>query len=218
MKKYLIALSIFISFSTISQAEVQVYALEIQGLHQKDGGGEYDQIIDKAVVQSGLAKIQVLPPARAEAEFVNCTNCCLSPSNLNPDFYNHDNDTVATKPMNTAKVYIFTGKGQNVIKSLDELKGKRVGARNGMPYGKKFEMSGIEPQLTSDITKNIRKLDSGRIDAFIAYVPDAYLVFEELGVPPYPHDKANPIAVHPDSMVCRGTSEVFINTFNAALD
>jgi len=205
-------------FSATVQSEVSVFALDIPGLHQKDGGGEYDKIINKAVVQSGKAKVVVLPPARAEAEFDKCTNCCLSPANKNPDFYEYGDDVVATKAMSVAKVFIFTGKGKAIINDLKGLAGKSVGARNGMPYGKKFDASGISPKLVSDIKTNIKKIDSGRIDAFIAYYPDAYTVFEELGIDPYPHDVEQPVAVHPDSLLCRGTSDEFIKVFNASVE
>lgn len=204
-------------FVCSANAEVKVIALDIPGLHQKDGKGAYDEVITKSVVNSGKAKIVILPPARAEAEFTKCTNCCLSPANNNPEFYDYGDEVVVTKPMDTAKVYIFTGKGKAVLSSLDSLKGKKVGARIGMPYGKTFDNSGIEAKLVSEIGTNIKKLDSGRIDAFIAYVPDAYIAFEKLNVPAYPHDKANPIAIHPDSLVCKGASKEFISTFNSSI-
>ena len=217
MKFSLITFVFVALFSSSVQSEVSVFALDIPGLHQKDGGGEYDKIINKAVVQSGKAKVVVLPPARAESEFAKCTNCCLSPANKNPDFYEYGDDVVVTKAMSVAKVYIFTGKGKAIINSLKGLVVKSVGARNGMPYGKKFDASGISPKLVSDIQTNIKKLDSGRIDAFIAYYPDAYTVFAELGIDPYPHDVEQPIAVHPDSLICRGTAGEFIKVFNAAV-
>lgn len=218
MKSNLIVFVFITLFSTAVQSEVSIFALDIPGLHQKDGGGEYDKIISKAVVQSGKAKVVVLPPARAEAEFAKCSNCCLSPANKNPDFYEYGDKVVVSKAMSVAKVYIFTGRGKPVINDLKGLAGKSVGARNGMPYGKKFDASGISPKLVSDIKTNIKKIDSGRIDAFIAYFPDAYTVFEELGIDPYPHDVEHPIAVHPDSLVCRGTEAEFIKGFNEAVE
>lgn len=217
MKKHLLAFVCLISLFVSSHAEVSIYALNIPGLHQKDGNGEYDNIIHKAVVRSGKAKVIVLPPARAESEFSNCTNCCISPANKNPDFYDYGADAIETAPMSIAKVYIFTGKGKKQINNLDALKGKKVGARIGMPYGKKIDASGIKLKLVSEIQTNIKKLNSGRIDAFVAYVPDAYAAFETLNIPVYPHDKENPIAIHPDSLVCRGTGADFIKDFNSAI-
>ena len=217
--KYLLSAVVIVFFVLASNAsaEVKIYAVEIPGLFQKDGGGIYDKIVEEQVVSKGLASIKVSPPGRTEHDFASCDNCCLAPANLNPDFYHFEGGAVATKPMSTAKLYIFTGKGTKPISSLDTLKGKKIGVRQGMPYGKKIDNAGLKTEAVTDIKFNIKKLDAGRIDAFIAYVPDAYTAFEEMGVDLYPHDEANPIAVYPESLVCRGVSADFLESFNSGL-
>ena len=217
MNKYCLIVGLLFVFSTSVIAEIQIYALEIPGLHQKDGGGEYDAILKKAIVEPGNANVKVVSPSRGMNLFSTCQNCCLTPANKNPDFYDFGDDVIATKPMSTAKVYIFTGKNQAVINNLDDLKGKKVGARSGMPYGKKVEGAGLKLFSTSNIENNIKKIDQERLDAFIAYTPDAYTVFEKLGVSPYPHDVDNPISVHPDALVCRGVSTDFVNMINSSV-
>lgn len=62
-----------------------------------------------------------------------------------------------------------------------------------------------------------KKVQIGRIDAFIAYVPDAYNAFRGLGIAPLPHDVAHPVAVHLDSLVCRNVQPEFIEQFNKLL-
>ena len=208
-------------FGMLSQwsvAAVDIIGLVIPGLHEKNGSGVYDKIITRTVIDNGQGKLRVLPPARALSEFETCTNCCMSPANKNPDFYSYGSDVVQSDPMNTAKVYIFTAFGSAPINSLNALKGKTVGIRDGMPYGNKFDKAGLKLSSVSDIEKNVKKLDGGRIGAFVAYVPDAYLAFKGMGKPEYTHDKENPIAVHPDSMVCRGVDASFLSGFNAKLD
>lgn len=207
----------FLLLSTIGYAEVTVYAIDIPGLHQNDGQGEYDQIIEKAVVSSGLAKLEVQPPARAEDSFASCTNCCFTPANKNPDFYDFGDDIVQTTPMNTAKIYIFTNEGQPTLNNVDDLKGKSVGIRKGMPYGNTFDAAGLNTSTVTTIEANIKKLQAGRIDAFVAYVPDVYAAFEGLGMKPLPHDADNPIAIHEDSLVCKGVSSDFVSKFNSAI-
>ncbi|MFT7374148.1 MAG: hypothetical protein ACI8VC_000203 [Candidatus Endobugula sp.] len=215
--KYFFLIAALIISSTTAQAEVSIIAIAIPGLHQNDGNGEYDQIIRKSVVDKGLASIGVLPPSRAEQKFESCTNCCLSPANTNKDFYDFGTDVLVSKPMSTAKIYIFTAKETAPLDSLDDLKGKKVGVRNGMPYGKTFDTAGLNTKSVSTIELNINKLDSGRIDAMVSYVPDAYAAFESLGIPPFPHNKDKPIAVHPDSLVCKDVPQSFIDTFNSSL-
>ncbi len=76
-----------------------------------------------------------------------------------------------------------------------------------MPYGGTSDNMRLETESVPIIRSNIKKLDVGRIDAFITYIPDTYNVFEELGIEPYPHAKDKPIAIHEDSLVRRGVSK-----------
>ena len=87
--------------------------------------------------------------------------------------------------MDTAKVYIFSSEGKPSTSSLSDLKGKRVGARQGMPYGKEVENS-IELLRVRSIKENVKALKKGSIDYFIAYVPDAYQTFRDLKMEPLP--------------------------------
>ena len=175
-------------------------------------------MINEIVVDAGLGHLNLYPAVRAKKMFASgCTNCCLSAVNKNPDFYDYTNGYVETLPMSTVKVYIFTAQGTKSLKSLDELKNKVVGVRRGIPYGKRFEQAKLNLSIVDSIKQNILKLDRGRVDAFVAYVPDAYQVFKELGRKPYPHDISHPIAVHNDNLVCRGVSQSFIDTFNKKL-
>ena len=92
-----------------------------------------------------------------------------------------------------------------------------TGFARDLPYGKSFESANLNTSAVGDIESNIKKLKSGRIDAFVAYVPDAYAAFDKMGLPPFPHNKAAPIAEHPDSLVCRGVAASFVDAFNATL-
>jgi len=215
MKSFLILLAL--SFFSVANAQVLVIGIDIPGLHQKDGNGDYDKIVNQSLVKSGKATLKVLPPARAELEFSRCNNCCFSPANKNPEFYEFGEAYVQTKPMGIAKIYIWSKKGSKAIEKLDELKGKKVGIRHGMPYGKTFDNFGLRTDPVKTIRSNILKLEKGRIDAFIAYVPDAYNVFEEMGIEPLPHTKNNPMAVHEDSLICKGVSNTFVEEFNNSI-
>ena len=177
--------------------------------------GVYDQIFMETVVKAKLAKIKILPPFRAEKMFADCQNCCFSPANKDPEFYDFGDDILKSDPMNTAKIYIFVNQGQPSINRLEDLRGKKVGIRRGMPYGKKFEKIQLKTELVTKLEQNINMIRSGRIDAFVAYVPDAYIAFRDLGIsPPFPHDISNPIGIHPDCLVCRGVEPDFIAKFN----
>jgi len=207
----------FILLNTFLFAEVNIIGLEIPGLHQHDGQGVYDKVVNQTVVRKRLASLNVYPPTRAEKLFDSCDNCCLSPANKNPEFYDFSNKTVQTDAMNTAKIYIFVSKGEDPIFKLKDLKNKEVGIRKGMPYGKSFEKSKLNTHTVNTIEKNIFLTLTNRIDAFVAYVPDAYFAFRNVRIEPFPHETLSPLAVHPDRLVCKGVSDEFINQFNNLL-
>jgi hypothetical protein len=195
-------------------SETTIYALEIPGLHQPDGKGTYDQMIRTSLVEKGLATLKLLPPARAESLFSNCTNCCLSPGNDNPEFYDWGQDIQVTEPMAVAKVIIFSPPNMPVISELTSLEGSLIGIRSGMPYGKSFDLANLITQSTLTIESNIQRLNNHRIDYMVAYIPDAYDAFQSLGQEPLPHDPESPLAVHNDALVCRGVNESTLKVFN----
>ena len=217
---FLLSFAIINSHIAFASDRVAIYSISIPGLHQEDGQGDYDKIINDGIAQVGQVNFSLLPPKRAFAAFQKCSNCCISPANLNPDFYDFKQDIhiIASKPMAVAKIYVFSGPGASITySSLHELVGLRVGIRRGMPYGKRFEEFNLNTSEASDLLKNISKLKLGRVDVIVAYMPDVYEAFEQLDMKPLPHQPDNPIAIHNDSLVCRGVSKDFISLFNSTL-
>ncbi len=212
-----LCITITMLLSTSLWAQVNIIGTDIPGLHQKDGKGVYDMIINQTLLSKDLATLKVLPPARAEAQFESCQNCCFSPANKNPDFYNFGSDVMVSEPMNVAKVYIFSAPGKKAIASYADLKGKKTGVRRGMNFGKSFVAANLKASEANSLEQNIKKLENGRIDAMVAYVPDAYLAFSGMGKGEFPHTKTKPVAVHNDALVCRGVSAGFIEKFNGNL-
>lgn len=217
MKANYLAAGLLALFSGVLCAEVVIIGTDIPGLHQKDGKGVYDIIVNDTLVSKGLATLKVLPPARAEAEFTSCQNCCFSPANKNPDFYSYGGDVTESLPMNVAKVYIFSAPGKNAFSSYSDLKGKKVGVRRGMNYGNSFGSAKLKASEANSLEQNIKKLETGRIEAMVAYVPDAYLALKDMGKDEFPHKKDKPTAVHNDALVCRGVPAGFLDKFNTNL-
>ena len=181
-----------------------IYALEIQGLHQADGNGEYDAIINGALANYELpVKIEIMPPARSFRNFETCENCCMSPASSQKEFYDFS-AIFESAPMNIAKLVVFTPDGTTPIATIAQLEGLRVSARHGMLYGKTIEQSGLVLIRANTIVGNIKMMEAGRIDAFLAFIPDAYDAFRSLDQTPTPHDPENPLLIHRDSVICRG--------------
>ena len=202
-----------------SQAETMVSALEIPGLHTKAADGVYDQIFARISELTGVSiKATPLPPGRAIAQFEAGEIDCLSPADS--DFYNMSGPSIQSKPMNLAKVFIYTKKGSAPVSSLDALAGKRVGGRQGMPYGEAVDKATFKFLLAPTIEANIKKLEAGRIDAFLAYVPDAWDAFSAMGMDELPHDPNSPVVIHEDSILCydKPVTRALIAQVDAAID
>ena len=202
-------------------AEEIIAGVRIDGLHQNDGNGLYDRIINAALKASGSAvKLKVSAPNRAFNDFDTGKVACISPSNKNPEFYISPFDTVVSKPMFTAKVYIFTPEGSSPVSDLGALAGKKVGTRVGMTYGTSVGAAKLNLVEAKTIEANIKKLKAGRIDAFLGYYPDTHTVFDELGMQPLPHAVDNPVVEHPDSVLCRTDQGggAIVDAFNAGYD
>lgn len=209
--RWLLVLSLPAGFTT---AQVQIIGYEIPGLHQQDKAGVYDQILQKVVIADGMAILDVYPPARAERTFKNCQNCCITPVNNNPEFYDFVGNVVSTAAINHARIYIFSPPGSEPFHSLSQLNDKVIGTRFGMPYGKTFNSADLKKIEVSDLGEHISLMKLGHIDAFLAYAPDIYDMFKEEGVTPYPHVESQPYALHPDTLVCRSVTREFVDTFN----
>jgi len=194
-----------------------IYAIEIPGVYQEDKQGAYDKVLKKTRILNSLAILKTYPPIRAQLMFKQCTNCCFTPANSLKSFYQFKGDIVETDAINIAKIFIFVKEGQKPIDNLSALSGKNIGARTGMPYGDILINKNLNVHYVDTIEQNIKKLALNRIDAFIAYVPDAYNAFKQLHIKPLPHNKAKPLAIHPDRLVCKGVTKKLITTFNKNL-
>ena len=194
---------------------VKIAAIDIEGLHQRDGNGEYDKTILNTFSSSEQnVEIKVYSPSRVFKLFETGKVDCISPANQNPDFYSFNFKTRQSKPMFQAKIYIYSPSGTEPYTTLEQLKGKTVGIRGSMVYGNEVENSGLNFKKTKDIESNIKSLNRGEIDAIIAYWPDSDAAFEGLGIEPLPRSEA--ITTHDDSVVCREsyTNNEFIDVMN----
>ena len=87
-----------------------------------------------------------------------------------------------------------------------------------MPYGAKVDSSGIILERVASIETNSKKLELGRIEAMIAYVPDAYTAFANLGKAPFAHNTKAPLVIHEDSLVCRNVPKRSIEQLNQYIE
>jgi len=217
VKMMALILSLFIQGSICAE-EIKIFALLIDGLHQTNGKGKYDKIINKLKISD----LQVVSPKRAFSEFHNdnCLHCCLTPANKNTNFYEYGDNYITSNSMNMAAIYIWSAPKLRATSDLSDLKGKRVGGRFGMPYGNKVKQAvkngDFTLTLNYKIETSIKLINSNRLDYFLAYTPDACKALKKLNFPLRSYIKESPISTHQDRVLCKKTAktEAFIKELN----
>jgi ABC-type amino acid transport substrate-binding protein len=199
-------------------AEPRLGAYAIPGVFEPDKSGNYDKVLAKVAKDSGLKlDYVVLAPGRLETDFKDQKFDCVIP--LDARFWSSNDKTFNSEPLNVAKIYLFSRATEGPYWNLDQVKGKRIGVRRGMPYGPVFDGSGLQAEVVNDDDQNVQKLAANRIDAFLAYVPDMWEWSKEKQRPLPNHDQTKPFETHKDAFLCRDTAETraFAKTFNDAV-
>ena len=208
--------------NNFGQKKIDIYSLDVPGLHNKDGLGADDVIIKKIMADEFVITILPLPPKRALRYFNRCTTCCFSPGNNDANFYNVGDGVKETKAMAVAKIFIFSQYGSTAFKNLTELYGKVIGIRHGMPLSKNIlkaiEEKRFRVRLAKDLASNFTLLKHRRVDAVLGWFPDSALYFESSDTKPYPFVNDFPVVIHNDALVCKGLTERFYQLFNQGVE
>jgi ABC-type amino acid transport substrate-binding protein len=198
-----------------AQAAPKIVALAIPGVFEADKSGDYDKVLAKVAANGVTVDYSVIAPGRAEADFKERKFACTMPIDVR--FWPGKEKLVNSEPMNVVKIFLFSRTGEGPYTSLDQLKGKLIGARRGIPYGPKLAASGMTPELVNEDDQNVQKLQAKRIDAFLAYVPDMWFWAKDKKQPLPNHDKDHPVDIHRDALLCHDTPEnrAYIKAFDA---
>ena len=198
-------------------ADIKLGAYVIPGVLEANKSGDYDKILQKVGEAGGVpVNYAVLPAARLEDEFKAGSLDCIFP--LDARFWD-GSEKLNTEPVNIAKIYIFSKAGEGPYTSLDALKGKTVGIRNGISYGPKTKTNAVKLEAVSDDDKNVQKLNAGRIAAFLSFVPDMWFWAKEKKQALPNHDPKQPFDTHKDAFLCRDNkaTQDFVKGFNAGV-
>ncbi len=212
--------------STTYADEPTLVASEITDLFEEDKTGFYDQALSLIFVEANIkVPYDVLPPARAEAMFRKQEADCWTPNSLQylqrQDSPFSKEDILISKPINFAKVFIFSRTGDPKYNSIEALKPLTVGKRLGLTYSNIFSGKGITFEETKTLKSNIQRLLDKRVNAIVAYAPDIFLVLKEMNAYDDVHyDASAPLSTVEDAIICHNTSKnkAFLSKFNLGLE
>jgi ABC-type amino acid transport substrate-binding protein len=196
---------------------LKVGAFNIPDVLDEKDNSIYSLILRKVSEQTKVPiKLQYFPTKRALDTFDRGEVDCLIP--IDRRFFSKYQKFYQTKHLFLAKAYVFTRHGEKLRVDIGDLENANVAAQHGMQLGDKIEKN-IDLLRVHTSDSLVKMLEVKRIDAFIAYVPDIYAIFEQLKIPALQHDPARPIVVHEDSLTCKITpqNKVLIERFDKGI-
>ena len=115
--------------------------------------------------------------------------------------------------------YVFLAQGQLEISSLDGLRGKRVGIGGGSSHEDYLRSIDSKIVLLSDQSSKLRMLQNDRIDAFIGWLPDIFIMEKSALSNPILLRNSLKLASSGSAFVCHNTPQnaVFIKNINTAI-
>jgi ABC-type amino acid transport substrate-binding protein len=201
-----------------SAQTVAIAGYEIQGLMSQSSDEIYNVAMRELLDGMGV-ELAILPLARADALFDAGKVDCTFPNDS--AFYEEKRAAgfIQSVPVNHARLYLFARPGEPAPLSLDEARGRTIGAIRGMAYGNAVEEAGLKIELVDEEETNIRKLLAKRVDLILGYVPDTPVALKAHGFPALSYAPDRPIKTIRDSVLCHRTpqAEAFLARFDERL-
>ncbi len=200
MKKLVLLLTcMFFSFAFIPTqvvAEEFVFGSFPIPLMVIDGeNGIFVELTKGIAKQAGLSVvIKVDPPLRTQKYFQEGKIVGLFPAldvMFPPGAKIERSDSIYLK-----QDFVFTKKGSKMIKTLEDLKGLKVGITRGYPYARSIrEAKGFKIEEVDSDEINAKKLVGGRIDAFVVEEKTGLQAFKDLKlIDKIQYDQATPLS------------------------
>lgn len=197
----------------------------IPGEHQ--GPGVYHEILQRALVESGLAdqvEIIVMPMSRAKRGFVNKQFACYAPGIATFDLEDASldlQDVLISVPLNKAMVRVISRDEQHLVRQASDIPNHAVlSIVRGTPLSS--EMQGGADRVmhlfeVSSETENVQMLNDNKVDYIFSFYPDVLFAYEELGMSELPYaEEYSPLTMR-DTLICHPGHQPLFNAINKKL-
>lgn len=147
-----------------------------------DNSGVFVELTKEIAKRAGLsASISVTPPMRTVENFQTGKLHAIFPAldvSFPPGAKFERSDSIYLK-----QDFIFVKKGSKAMKTLADLKGKKVGITKGYPYVRELtENKDLTIEMADSDELNAKKLTAGRIDAFVVEEKTGLQAFKNVGM------------------------------------
>jgi polar amino acid transport system substrate-binding protein len=181
IKKCLVGLLLWACSHAVLAEKITAVGFPIAGHMESPTKGHFIDITLAMAKEANLEfDIKISPASRAIETFMQGKVKMLFPAL--DTYYAPGQTIVRTKgSFNCKEDFIYTKKGQPFYKTLDDVKGKRVGLTQGFPYVKSVvDRKDINWETAQSDDANVEKLMRGRLDAFLVEKSAAASAFENV--------------------------------------
>ena len=189
---------------------------EIPRYYQNDGNGAYQRLMREILKRSGqTARIESFPVSRATVMFDKFKNACY-PVSLKLAVSVLGYRLLATRDsINRFKIVIATLRGNAMITSFDQLRGRSIAALPAADiaaYG--YTASSLTVRYVDSHAQGLEMLKAGRVDAMLGSVGDLIDLKDKLN-----YEDADPIYTANENIVCHPgpESEAFLEKIDPVI-
>lgn len=214
-----------------TKPKTMIVGAQLSGLFhipgEHEGPGVYNEILQKAVNESGLAdevEITVMPMSRAKREFVDRRFACYAPGIATFDLNDRTKnlqDVLISMPLNKAMVRIIVREASQVVHQLSDIPDHAViSIVRGTPMSEAMQALAervMQVFYVSSETENVKMLMAGKVDYLLSFYPDVLFAYKELGMKPLPYSTDfTPLSID-DTLICHQDHEHIFNIINNQL-
>lgn len=190
-----------------------------------DGTGFYNDFAHFVLgPDDATTRYYVYPYKRAMRHFEHEKQACIYPKSIRAlkrtGALPKNARIIESDRMMRSPLRVFTPPGTNPVRKAEDLGGMRIAYALGSNLARTVKAHGSHFVAISDETDKAKILLGSNVDAMLANMPDAYFVFQNLGVAMPPYDPAYlPVPAAHARIVCHDTKETraFIKKLNGRI-
>lgn len=197
-------MSLSFGASRATSDEVRIAVPSITNLLEEDQSGTYQRIFNKAIGQSDFSAKQLFFPYQRALNVFQEGNvdCIFSFTDVLEESLGKEK-IIASFPLGAFAYFIFTAKGKPAITDVNALLDIHVGGVIGHEnYYKSSLHEKTKLFMVNSDEQNLQMLKHGRIQAFVAAIPDILPYTDDLN---YSHD--HPLFYGYDRLTCFNNTE-----------
>ena len=220
MRRHLFGL-VLVAIAGVGQAAVDIGSFPIPVHVENERQGVFVELTLEIARRTRTdVALHVVPPRRALDNFANQTFAGLFPA-LDVSFEPGQKMLRTSEAIDCKEDFVFTVRGKPFLRTLADLRGKRVGITRGYPYAREVtDRPDFTLEMAASDQANIEKLLAGRLDAFVLDEKTGLKAFNLLGaLPQMQYQAGMPVSRQEVYYAFQATPEGrnLADTFSAAL-